>query len=228
MILAAGRGERLRPLTDRIPKSLIEVGGRALIEHHLIALSAVGIREIIINLAWLGNQIEQRLGDGRAYGVSIAYSRETEGALETAGGIRHALPLIGEKPLIVVSSDVLTDFPFASLLDREPPGFAHLVLIDNPPHHPDGDFGLSQGQITRDVPRRTYSGIGVFRPRSFLDLPAGAKPLRPLFEAAIDAGQLSGEHYKGSWRDVGSPQRLSEARAAFDNDPRRVDDLKRG
>lgn len=213
MILAAGRGERLRPLTDRVPKPLIEVGGRSLVEHHLIALAAAGIREIVINLAWLSDQIEQRLGDGRDHGVEIRYSREPHGALETAGGIQHALPLIGQAPFIVVSSDVLTDFPFATLIDVAPPEFGHLVLVDNPPHHPAGDFGLSEGRIARDAPLKTYSGIGVFRPQPFMAMPSGPRPLRPLFEAAIDAGQLSGQHYRGRWLDVGTPQRLSEARS---------------
>src|SRR6056297_1721300 len=147
MILAAGRGERLRPLTDRTPKPLIEVRPRSLIEHHLIALPAAGIRGISVHLAWLGEVIEQRLGDGQDFGVRIRYSREPQGALETAGGIRNALAMIGDTPFLVVSSDVLTDFPFGALVDLDPPEFGHLVLVDNPPHHPHGDFGLVDGRV---------------------------------------------------------------------------------
>ncbi|MEE4330095.1 MAG: nucleotidyltransferase family protein [Wenzhouxiangella sp.] len=219
MLLAAGRGERLRPLTDRIPKPLIEVGGRPLIEHHLLALATAGISEFIINLAWRGDLIEQRLGDGSAYGVEILYTREPPGALETAGGIRNALPLIGDSPFVVVSADTLTDYPFKALLSVVPAEFGHLVLVANPPHHPAGDFGLHDGRVTRTTPRHTYSGIGLFRPEPFADLEPGPRPLRPLFEAAIDAGQLSGEHFSGRWLDVGTPERLRLARRAAGDDP---------
>ncbi len=222
MILAAGRGERLRPLTDRTPKPLIEVGQRSLIEHHLIALAAAGIRDIIVNLAWLGEMIEQRLGDGQDFGVRIRYSREPQGALETAGGIRNALAMIGDTPFLVVSSDVLTDFPFGALVDLDPPEFGHLVLVDNPPHHPHGDFGLVDGRVTRSSPRWTYSGIGLFRPQPFVALPPGRCALRPLFEAAIDAGQLSAEHHAGQWLDVGTPERLSAARRLSEQEPGRT------
>jgi len=213
MILSAGRGERLRPLTDRIPKPLIEIGERSLIERHVTALEAAGIREIVINLAWLGDAIERQLGDGSRLGVRIRYSREPEGALETAGGIHLALPLLGDEPFIVISSDVLTDFPFQRLLEIAAPTFGHLVLVDNPPHHPEGDFGLDQGQVTRAAPLLTYSGIGLFHPAPFHALEPGRRPLRPLFESAIDAGLLTAERYSGQWLDVGSPMRLEEARA---------------
>lgn len=212
MILAAGRGERLRPLTDHTPKPLLEVAGRSLIEHHLLALAAAQVREVIINLAWLGDLIEQRLGDGQDFGLEIRYSREPGGALETAGGIQSALPLIGDAPFLVLSADVLTDFPFASLVALEPPDFGHLVLVDNPPHHRTGDFGLTESRVSRSSPQYTYSGIGVFRPEPFAALAPGRRPLRPLFETAIDAGQLSGELYAGQWLDVGTPERLSTAR----------------
>jgi MurNAc alpha-1-phosphate uridylyltransferase len=218
MILAAGRGERLRPLTDRMPKPLIEVGGHSLIERHITALAAAGIGEIVINLAWLGEQIEGRLGDGGRLGVRIQYSREPEGALETAGGIQRALPLLGDEPFLVISADVLTDFPFQRLLDIPPPKFAHLVLVDNPPHHPKGDFGLTDGRVTRSAPRLTYSGIGLFHPAPFLALDPGRRPLRPLFESAIDAGQLDGERYSGRWLDIGSRERLDQARALLSTD----------
>jgi MurNAc alpha-1-phosphate uridylyltransferase len=212
MILAAGRGERLRPLTDRIPKPLIEIGERSLIERHITALAAADIVEIVINLAWLGDEIERRLGDGSRFGVRIRYSREPEGALETAGGIHLALPLLGDQPFIVISSDVLTDFPFQRLLERRPPDFAHLIMVDNPPHHPRGDFGLDRERVTRAAPHLTYSGIGLFHPAPFRLLEPGRRPLRPLFESAIDAGQLTAERYSGQWLDVGSPMRLEEAR----------------
>jgi len=213
MILAAGRGERLRPLTDRTPKALIEVGDQTLIERHLAALAAAGVHEIVINLAWQGDRIERHLGSGEAFGLDIHYSREPEGALETAGGVRHALPLLGQAPFILISADALTDFPLASLLTRTPAAVGHLVLVDNPPHHAQGDFGLKDGHLTRNSPRFTYSGIGVFRPSAFQALEPGPRALRSVFETAIDARQLSGEYYSGRWLDVGTPQRLERARA---------------
>ncbi|MEN1728867.1 MAG: N-acetylmuramate alpha-1-phosphate uridylyltransferase MurU [Pseudomonadota bacterium] len=215
MLLAAGRGERLRPLTDAIPKPLIRVGDKALIEHHLLHLSRAGFSNVVINLGWLGERLVESLGDGSRYGLHIRYSQEPPGALETAGGIHHALPLLGSDPFLVISADVLTDFPFDRLLGLEPAGLGHLILIDNPPHHPDGDFGLTAGQVTREVPRHTFSGLGVFRPEWFSDLTPGPRPLRPLFEKAIDGARLSGEFYSGFWMDVGSPQRLALARQRY-------------
>ncbi|AKS42821.1 Nucleoside-diphosphate-sugar pyrophosphorylase family protein [Wenzhouxiangella marina] len=215
MLLAAGRGERLRPLTDALPKPLIEVGGKALIEHHLAHLVEAGVDEVVINLGWLGEQIRERLGNGERYGLRIRYSVEPPGALETAGGIIQALELLGPEPFLIVSTDVLSDYPFASLIDAEFEGLGHLVLVDNPPHHPAGDFGLRSGRITRDEPRLTFSGIACCRPEWFAGLAPGRRALRPLFEQAIDAGRLSGEHYPGKWLDVGTPERLARAREEY-------------
>ena len=210
MILAAGRGERMRPLTDDTPKPLLKAGGKALIEYHVEALAAAGFTELVINHAHLGGQIEAFLGDGDRYGLSILYSPEPEGALETGGGIRHALPLLGEAPFVVVNADVWTDFPFRRLR-FEPPGLAHLVLVDNPPHHPAGDFVLHEGVVTdAGEPRLTFSGIGLYRPELFADQPDAAFPLAPLLRNAMQRGAVSGEHYTGRWVDVGTPGRLQQ------------------
>lgn len=216
MILAAGRGERLRPLTDTVPKPLIDIGGRPLIARHLETLAAAGFREIVINLAWRGAAIEEALGDGAEFGVQIAYSREPEGALETAGGIRRALELLGDAPFLVINGDILTDYPLADLHGREPDGLAHLVLVDNPDHHPDGDFHLD-GRIVRTHggPRRTFAGIGVYRPELFTPLAPGRHALAPLLVRAMSHKQVHGEHYRGMWLDVGTPERLAAARRLF-------------
>lgn len=208
MILAAGRGERMRPLTDTTPKPLLRIGGQTLIERHVHALARSGITELVINHAYLGEQIVQALGDGDAYGVHICYSPETGGSLETGGGIMNALPLLGEEPFLTVNGDIWTDFPFDSL----PPqidGLAHLVMVDNPDNHPQGDFSLSQGRLSQQGPAMlTFSGIGVYRPELFTGCSPGAFPLGPLLRTAMDAGHVSGEHYQGSWFDVGTPERL--------------------
>lgn len=210
MILAAGRGERMRPLTDRVPKPLLKVGGRTLIEHLIGQLTAAGFRELVINQAHLGQQLEQYLGDGSRFGVRIEWSREPEGALETGGGIHQALPLLGDAPFLVVNGDIWTDFPFAGLR-RGIAGLAHLVLIDNPLHHPHGDFALDGGQVHADGPARlTFSGIGVYRPELFRDCQPGKFPLAPLLRAAMVQGAVSGEHYRGAWLDIGTPERLAE------------------
>lgn len=218
MILAAGRGERMRPLTDRVPKALLEVGGRALIEWHLTRLAACGVGEVVVNHAHLGARIEERLGDGARYGVRIAYSRELE-ALETAGGIALALPLLGQAPFLLVNADVYTDFDFAQLTGEAadlPAGCdACLVLVDNPSHRPDGDFALIEGQVeVEESPRLTYSGIGLYRPRLFADIVPGTKaPLGPRLKAAAAAGRVRGLYHPGRWVDVGTPERLALARA---------------
>jgi MurNAc alpha-1-phosphate uridylyltransferase len=210
MILAAGRGTRMRPLTDSVPKPLLRVGGHPLIVHAIEKLRAAGVREVVINTAWLGERIEQALGDGASLGVRIRYSREPAGALETAGGIRHALPLLGEAPFIVVSGDVFSDFDPATLPTLDDDADAHLVLVDNPPHHPDGDFPLIGDRVALDrTPRHTYAGIGVFRPALFDALTPGVRPLRPVLDAAIAAGRVSGQLYRGRWFDVGTPDRLA-------------------
>jgi MurNAc alpha-1-phosphate uridylyltransferase len=210
MILAAGRGERMRPLTDQTPKPLLEVGGKPLIQYHIEALRDAGFRELVVNYAHLGNQIVERLGDGAQFGVHIDYSAEAGGALETGGGIKQALPLLGEQPFLVINGDIWTDYPYQQLY-REPEGLAHLVLIDNPPHHPQGDFQLNGRRLTVEGNRKlTFSGIGLYQPDLFADSPDGAFPLAPLLRGAMQAGQVSGEYFQGRWLDIGTPQRLEE------------------
>lgn len=208
MILAAGRGERMRPLTDNTPKPLLRAGGRTLIEHTIGALADAGFRDVVINHAYLGNAIEAALGDGSRYGVRIHYSPERDGALETGGGIHRALPMLGES-FAVVNGDIWTDYPFERL--KEPAGLAHLVLIDNPAHHPQGDFVL-EGNLVRSegAGRLTFSGVGVYRAALFTQCKPGRFPLAPLLRGAMANGQVTGEHYNGAWLDVGTPERLRE------------------
>jgi MurNAc alpha-1-phosphate uridylyltransferase len=211
MILAAGRGERMRPLTDHTPKPLLPVAGKPLIVWHIERLAAAGIRDLVINHAHLGAQIEAALGDGAAWGVRIRYSAEGEGhALNTGGGIYHALPLLGGAPFLVVNGDVWSDIDFASL--ELPPGsLAHLVVIDNPDYHPEGDFRLSDGMLHTDGwPRLTFSGIGVYSRDLFAPCCAGSFPLAPLLRQTMRKGRVSGEHHRGHWMDVGTRQRLAE------------------
>lgn len=211
MILAAGRGERMRPLTDHTPKPLLKVGGRPLIVWHIEHLARAGIRELVVNHAHLGRMLEQALGDGAAWGVRIRYSPEGEGrALETGGGIFRALPLLDGKPFLVINADVWCDLDLARL--SLPGGnLAHLVMVDNPVHHPRGDFHLADGRLSTDgEPCLTFSGIGVYSPALFADCRPGAFPLAPLLRAAMDRGRVSGEHHRGRWVDVGTPQRLSD------------------
>src|ERR1700691_185549 len=209
MILAAGRGERLRPLTDTTPKPLLRVHDRPLIERHVMALARSGIRRIVINLAWLGAQIREYLGDGARYGVSIIYSEEQPRALETAGGIFRALPHLAPGPFAVVNGDIYTNFPFESLAiasDRE----AHLVLVPNPPQHPAGDFGLEQGLAVAVAERRyTFSGIAVYRREFFAGCTDGAFPLKPLLLRSMAAKRCTAEIYSRRWEDVGTAQRLA-------------------
>jgi len=208
MILAAGRGERMRPLTDSVPKPLLAVGGRPLIERHLENIARAGIREIVINLAWLGSRIRAALGEGSRFGVRIRYSAEEPQALETGGGIFRALPMLGPGAFLVVNGDVYTDYP----LDHAvlPGGRdAHLVLVPNPPQHPRGDFGLEDGLALADAPARyTYAGIAVYRPELFQGCRDGAFPLKPLLLRAMAAGRCSAELYQGIWEDVGTIERL--------------------
>lgn len=216
MVLAAGRGERMRPLTDKIPKPLLEVRGKPLIEYHIEALVAAGIVEIVVNHGWLGEQIPQYLGDGSRFGADIHYSPEPPEALETGGGIVQALPMFGEEPFIVVNGDIFTDYPFEQLTRRTSKDLtpdAHLVLVDNPSHHPRGDFVLEGDEITGyghrvHEPRLTYSGIGRFHPLFFEGAGTGRFPLAPILFDAVDRGMLSGEYYSGEWSDVGTPERL--------------------
>ncbi len=213
-ILAAGRGIRLRPLTDTLPKPLLTAGGKPLIVWHLERLAACGFKDIVINHAHLGQMIEAALGDGRRFGLVIRYSPEPPGALETAGGIARALPLLGDEPFLVVNGDISCDWDFSrarALAGRD----AHLVLVDNPREHADGDFCLA-GETVRYAssnlgPTLTYAGIGVFSPRFFAAVPSGAvMKMRPLLDAAIAQGVVTGEHHQGQWVDVGTPERLAE------------------
>lgn len=215
MILAAGRGERMRPLTDHTPKPLLRVAGQTLIEHHIRALAQAGIRELVINHAHLGEQLEAVLGDGRTLGVRIAWSPEPPGALETGGGILKALPLLGQEAFVAVNADIWTDFDFATL-PAQPAGLAHLVLVANPAHNRAGDFALNGGRIVSDgKPRYTFSGIGLYRPELFAGCGPGAFPLAPLLRRAMDAGKISGELYAGTWFDIGTPERLAAVNAAL-------------
>ncbi len=220
MILAAGRGERMRPLTDHTPKPLLIVGGKPLIVWHLEKLAAAGFREVVINHAHLGAQIEAALGDGTKWGLTIIYSPEAPGALETAGGIAQALPLLGDAPFLAVNGDVFCDVDFVGFLrstaendQKHPTSSAHLLLVANPAHHAVGDFSLLGQQVVAASAEQTltYAGIGIFSPAMFRDIPLGqAMKLRPLLDAAISAGKLTGERYDGRWVDVGTPERLAE------------------
>jgi MurNAc alpha-1-phosphate uridylyltransferase len=210
MILAAGRGVRMRPLTDTTPKSLLAVGGKPLIVRQLEKLARAGFTEAVIDHAHLGEMIEATLGDGSRYGLSIRYSPERE-ALETAGGIALALPLLGAEPFLVINADIYSDYDFSALagLDLQD-RLAHLVLVDNPPQHPRGDFALDAGRV-REAGERllTFSGIGVYAPRLFGGIPAKAKvALAPLLRKAMAAERVSGEHYHGRWHDIGTAERL--------------------
>jgi MurNAc alpha-1-phosphate uridylyltransferase len=211
MILAAGRGERMRPLTLTRPKPLLEVGGRALIEHHLSALAAAGFRSIVINLSWLGAQIRAHLEDGAAFGVSIEYSEEGAEPLETGGGIRHALPLLAPGPFVVVNGDVWTDYPYGELRNRlAETDLAHVVLVPNPDHHPGGDFGLGHGRMVEPPAERlTFSGVGVYRAELFADQTERIFRLAPLLRSAARDGRVSAELYSGAWHDIGTPERLA-------------------
>lgn len=209
IILAAGRGERMRPLTETTPKPLLHAGGQCLIEYHVQALARAGVQEIVINHSWLGQQIVDYLGDGARYGVNIVYSAEGEPPLETAGGIIQALPLLGNAPFILVNGDIWTDYDF-SRLPRDLSGKAHLVLVDNPEHHREGDFALGAHILRNNGARLTYSGIGVYAPALFAGMPAGVRPLAPILRAAIDRGEISGEWYRGAWWDIGTPARLQQ------------------
>jgi N-acetyl-alpha-D-muramate 1-phosphate uridylyltransferase len=215
IILAAGRGERMRPLTDTIPKPLLMAGGKPLIVWHIEKLAAAGITQIVINHAHLGKVIEAALGDGGRFGVAITYSHEPE-ALETAGGIACALPLLGSAPFAAVNADVFSDYDYAQLprvIERlaQTGTVAHLVLVDNPEHHPAGDFALRGGQVALDGARFTFGGIAAYRGEMFAGIARGTQAkLAPLLREWIAAGQVSGEHFHGRWHDVGTPQRLAD------------------
>lgn len=234
LLFAAGLGERMRPLTDTTPKPLLEAGGKRLIEWHLERLAAAGIRDIVINIAHLAERFPEALGDGARHGVHIAYSREGEVPLETGGGMLHALHRLGDQPFLAVNADVFTDFDFATL-PAEPDDVATLVLVDNPPQHPRGDFGIDAAHRLlphADSPGAehalTFAGIGVYRPsvlddwRSIIGNPPGADatpprfPLTPLLRAAIARGRVGWRHHRGFWTDVGTPKRLAALNAYLD------------
>ncbi len=213
MVLAAGRGERMRPLTDHTPKPLLPVGEGPLVAHHLAALAAAGYREVVMNCAWLGEQLRATLGDGREWGVSITYSPEPWPALDTGGGIFQALPLLGPAPFLLVNGDIWCDLALARLaLPRGMLG--HLVLVPNPAHNPGGDFGLADGRVVPDADSRyTYSGLAILAPELFDGCSPGRFPLAPLLRRAAGEGRLSGLLHDGFWTDVGTPERLYALRA---------------
>jgi len=211
MILAAGRGERMRPLTDTTPKPLLLAAGKPIIQYTIEQLVSAGFTEIVINVAHLGQQIKQALGSGKQFGASIVFSDEGETALETAGGIINALPLLGDEAFLVVNGDIANDYDFR-LLHNKAIELAHLVLIPNPAHHPEGDFHLSSNGIISDTaePRLTYSGIALFHPKLFQNTKPGKLKLAPLLRAVMPQNKVSGEEFNGFWMDIGTPERLKE------------------
>ena len=210
MILAAGRGERMQPLTNYTPKPLLKAGGKALIEYHLQALHQAGFEDIVINVSHLARLIRAALGDGSAYGVHIHYSEEGHEALETGGGIYKALPLLSDEHFLVINGDIWCDFvpTIRKFSDND---LAHLILVDNPPHNCAGDFAIHHGRLLVDsTPKLTFGGIGYYHPDLFRNCKAGKFPLAPLLRAAARDNRVSAEHYRGRWNDIGTPQRLTE------------------
>ena len=221
MILAAGRGERMLPLTRHTPKPLLQVGGRPLLEHHILNLKAAGFEQLVINAAYLAGQIIDFCGDGSRWGLGIDVSVEEE-PLETAGGIVRALPMLGTEPFAVVNGDIWCDYPFANLVRQVPaPGGAHLILVSNPAHNPRGDFELSGQDVAMPVTAETltFSGIAVYQPDFFSGVSAAKAPLKPLLDGAIAQRRVSGERYNGNWVDVGTPQRLQELDCRLNENP---------
>lgn len=213
MILAAGRGERLRPLTDTMPKALVEVHGESLLERHLRALKKAGMDTVVVNLGWRGAQIVERVGSGTKYGLNVVYSPEGDDILETGGGIHRALPMLGADPFLVVNADIYTDMPFTAATLAED-DVAHLVLVPTPEDKATGDFDLAGDRVSNgESAEFTFSGVSVYRPEFFADCTAGRFSVVPMLRAAADAGQLCGSVYAGRWRDVGTPARLSELNA---------------
>jgi MurNAc alpha-1-phosphate uridylyltransferase len=209
MILAAGRGERLRPITDDMPKALVEVGGKTVLEWHLERVSAAGIMQVVINLGWHGEQIVERIGSGERYGIEIAYSDEGEQILETGGGIHKALPLLGDDPFLVINSDIYTDMPVPDVRLRDE-HLGHLVTVPKPEYLDHGDFNIEDGMIRRtENPRFTYAGFAIYRPELFAGCKAGRFSVVSLMFAAADAGRLSGSVYDGRLADIGTPERLA-------------------
>lgn len=210
MVLAAGRGERLRPLTEEIPKSLVEVRGETLLERHLHALRAAGVHKVVINLGWLGDKVFERIGSGERYDLSVIYSNESDNILETGGGIHRALPVLGTDPFLVVNADIHTDMPFSGigLADDD---LAHLVLVPTPADKDAGDFALVDGRVRNTGHELlTFSGVAVYRPEFFAGCSAGRFSVAPLLRSAADDDRISGSVYAGLWRDVGTPAKLAE------------------
>ncbi|TPQ27029.1 N-acetylmuramate alpha-1-phosphate uridylyltransferase MurU [Methylomonas koyamae] len=209
MILAAGRGERMRPLTDHTPKPLLRAAGKPLIEYTLENLAAAGFTDIVINIAHLGALIKNHCGNGARWGLSIAYSDEGETALETAGGIAKALPLLGDTPFLAINADIVCDCSLRPLRDVKL-DLAHLVMIDNPPHHPEGDFALTDSGLLAEQgeTKLTFSGIGLYHPELFKGVPAAPLKLRPVLNRAIQQQRISGQKHSGIWLDIGTPDRL--------------------
>jgi len=216
MILAAGEGRRMRPLTLTTPKPLLQVGGRALLEHHLLNLKASGFTQIVVNAAYFGRQIIEFCGDGSQWGLSISVSLE-DSPLETAGGILNAIPLLGDDPFLVVNGDVWMPYPFGDLKDvKLTPAGAHLVLVNNPAHNVSGDFSLAKGVVQpRTENPLTFSGVALYDPAFFQGSVSGFQPLKPLLDQAIDRGVVTGEHWSGAWQDVGTRERLATLDAAL-------------
>jgi MurNAc alpha-1-phosphate uridylyltransferase len=207
----------MRPLTDHTPKPLLQAGGRALVEYHLEALAGAGVREVVVNHGRLGHQIESYLGDGARYGLSIHYSPEGERPLGTGGGILRVLPLLGDDPFLVINADIWTDYPYARLRGALASfDLAYLVLVNNPEHHLQGDFALRAGRVVAEGERLTFAGIGVYRPGLFASCLPGAFPLAPLLRVAVAAGKVGGEHWQGSWMDIGTPARLQSLRRTLE------------
>lgn len=213
MILAAGRGERLRPVTDTVPKALVEVHNDSLLERHLHAVRAAGVETVVINLGWLGEQIVDRIGSGSSFGLNVVYSPEGDDILETGGGIHRALPMLGSEAFLVVNADIFTDMPFPT---QEPGNddIAHLVLVPTPGDKTRGDFDLVDGRVRNGGEAEfTFSGVAIYRPEFFANCEPGRFSVVPMLRAAADAGQLSGSIYSGLWRDVGTPEMLTELNA---------------
>ncbi len=209
MILAAGRGERLKPLTDSIPKALVDVRGQSLLERHLERMRDAGIKDVVINLGWLGEKIVERVGTGSGFGMNISYSDETGNVLETGGGIHKALPLLGDEPFLVVNADIFTDMPMPGIVLQDD-AMAHLVLVPKPDYRDHGDFDLQDGRVCNGVsPALTYGGFAIYRPEFFAGCKPGRFSVAPMFREAADAGQLQGSLYEGLWADIGTAERLS-------------------
>ncbi|MRJ44995.1 nucleotidyltransferase family protein [Idiomarina loihiensis] len=215
MILAAGRGSRMRPLTDNQPKPLLPVAGKPLLAYHLEKLANAGVNEVVINHAWHGEQIEDFVGDGSQWGLQVSFSAEPEGGLETAGGIIKALPLLGDDPFWVINGDIWTDWDYRDLpTDLEKGLLGHLIMVDNPIHHSNGDFAIENGLLVNgeneNDARKTFSGVGLYRKELLAPYPEGKRPLKPFFDRAINKKQLAASHQDGFWTDVGTPERLHQ------------------